>query len=416
MERDLDTQLEWVAIDHHNTDDAHVHLLVRGVRENGRPLEINRDYLRSGVRMRSQEIATRELGPRLEPEMLRSRERAVRREQWTEIDRALQRKADANGRIDYEQFQPRSESGADSRRAGARSAAVSSRRSDSRSALTNEPGSSPRITSGSYASASESQDVIKSRAHERKQRTSDRGLDRVRERRRAERWLNNVRIAFRARPSRRGSRACKAARRAFTGGSVYRDQLGDDATRGDASSVTRVGSGNRSFICGSPVYAPWAGSFGGRNGTGRRELQPLWTQCAREALLPMAVVAAVRVRRDRDGAPRLVHERVGFARLRALGDHSGSARGAPARSASDALSRGRRRATARATTGASGRNLSRRLAAMGPRVIPPRLRSHPRAGLRADAQRQGRRHRDSDAAERGRTRCWCTTSRARTGR
>src|SRR5713101_8451385 len=27
MERDLDTRLEWVAIDHHNTDDAHVHLL-----------------------------------------------------------------------------------------------------------------------------------------------------------------------------------------------------------------------------------------------------------------------------------------------------------------------------------------------------------------------------------------------------
>ena len=47
-----------------------------------------------GLRIRSQEIATRELGPRLEPEILRSRERAVRREQWTEIDRALQRKAD----------------------------------------------------------------------------------------------------------------------------------------------------------------------------------------------------------------------------------------------------------------------------------------------------------------------------------
>ena len=34
------------------------------------PLEINRDYLRSGIRIRSQEFATRELGPRLEPEIL----------------------------------------------------------------------------------------------------------------------------------------------------------------------------------------------------------------------------------------------------------------------------------------------------------------------------------------------------------
>jgi len=109
MERDLDTKLEWVAIDHHNTDDAHVHLLVRGVRENGRPLEINRDYLRSGIRIRSQEIATRELGPRLEPEMLRSRERAVRLEQWTEIDRALQRKADGNGLVRYDHSQPHNE-------------------------------------------------------------------------------------------------------------------------------------------------------------------------------------------------------------------------------------------------------------------------------------------------------------------
>lgn len=109
MERDLDTKLEWVAIDHHNTDNAHVHLLVRGVRENGRPLEINREYLRSGIRIRSQEMATRELGPRLEPEMLRARERVVRREQWTEIDRAIQHKADASRVVSYERFQPRSD-------------------------------------------------------------------------------------------------------------------------------------------------------------------------------------------------------------------------------------------------------------------------------------------------------------------
>src|SRR5712671_3400167 len=109
MESDLGTRLEWVAIDHHNTDDAHVHLLVRGVREDGRPLEIDREYLRSGVRTRSQEIATRELGPRLEAEVLRAREGAVRREQWTEIDRALQRNADGNDVVSYENFQPCSE-------------------------------------------------------------------------------------------------------------------------------------------------------------------------------------------------------------------------------------------------------------------------------------------------------------------
>ena len=182
MERDLGTQLEWVAIDHHNTDDAHVHLLVRGVRANGRPLEINRDYLRLGVRTRSQEIATRELGPRLEPEMLRSRERAVRREQWTEIDRALQRKADANGRIDYAQLAARTESGRiravqELERLQFLSGLGLARRRDERTWQLAEN------HERELRERQRSQDVIKSRAHERKQ-LLDRGLDRGRERRR----------------------------------------------------------------------------------------------------------------------------------------------------------------------------------------------------------------------------------------
>jgi type IV secretory pathway VirD2 relaxase len=182
MERDLGTQLDWVAIDHHNTDDAHVHLLVRGVRTNGRPLEINRDYLRSGVRMRSQEIATRELGPRLEPEMLRARERVVRREQWTEIDRALQRKADATGRINYGQFEARNESGR-----------IRAEQELDRLQFLSGLGLAQRIDERSWQLAENherelrerqrSQDVIKSRAHERK-RGTDHGLDRIRERRR----------------------------------------------------------------------------------------------------------------------------------------------------------------------------------------------------------------------------------------
>ena len=54
MERDLGTRLEWVAVDHHNTDDEHVHLLIRGVREDGRTLTLDRDYVRQGIRELSQ--------------------------------------------------------------------------------------------------------------------------------------------------------------------------------------------------------------------------------------------------------------------------------------------------------------------------------------------------------------------------
>jgi type IV secretory pathway VirD2 relaxase len=180
MESDLGTRLEWVAIDHHNTDDPHVHLLVRGVREDGRKLEIDRDYLRSGIRIRSQEIATRELGPRLEPEMLQARERVIRREQWTEIDRALQRKADENGIVSYEHFQPGSD--------GAR---IRAEQEIDRLQFLERVGLAQRVSEGSWQ-LSEcherelrerqlSGDVIKSRAQTR-QRGSANGLDRARER------------------------------------------------------------------------------------------------------------------------------------------------------------------------------------------------------------------------------------------
>jgi len=101
MEADLGTRLEWVAIDHNNTDNPHAHLLVRGVDERGKALMIDREYVRTGIRARSQEIASRELGLRLEPEMLRSRGETIDKERWTEIDRALQRRADGDRVIDY---------------------------------------------------------------------------------------------------------------------------------------------------------------------------------------------------------------------------------------------------------------------------------------------------------------------------
>ncbi len=109
MERDLGTRLEWVAIDHHNTDDAHVHLLVRGVREDGRMLEIEREYLKHGIRELSEKLIERELGPRLEREVLLARERVIEREQWTEIDRALKRRAGLDRVVSYEDFEARGE-------------------------------------------------------------------------------------------------------------------------------------------------------------------------------------------------------------------------------------------------------------------------------------------------------------------
>ena len=49
VERDLGSRLDWVAVDHWNTDNAHVHVLIRGRAEDGEDLVISRDYIAKRV-------------------------------------------------------------------------------------------------------------------------------------------------------------------------------------------------------------------------------------------------------------------------------------------------------------------------------------------------------------------------------
>lgn len=109
MERDLNTRLEWAAIDHHNTDNPHLHLLIRGRDDQGSALSIDRGYIQSGIRTRSAEIASRELGLRAERDVLKARGAAVKREQFTEIDRELLRRADGHHIVSFDGKQPRGE-------------------------------------------------------------------------------------------------------------------------------------------------------------------------------------------------------------------------------------------------------------------------------------------------------------------
>ena len=111
MERDLGTSLEWAAIDHRNTDNAHVHLLVRGRAADGRPLEVAASYLKTGLRTRSEQLATRVLGLRTERDHLTARGAVVERAQFTEIDRALLRRADPRGVVTYEGPRPATREG-----------------------------------------------------------------------------------------------------------------------------------------------------------------------------------------------------------------------------------------------------------------------------------------------------------------
>lgn len=100
MERDLDTRLDWVAVDHWNTEHPHIHLIVRGVRDDGENLVISRDYIKEGMRDRARDLITQELGPRTDHDIRRTLERQVEAERWTSLDRQLRRDSQRSGVID----------------------------------------------------------------------------------------------------------------------------------------------------------------------------------------------------------------------------------------------------------------------------------------------------------------------------
>ena len=98
-QRDLGTKLDWVAVDHWNTEHPHVHVIIRGRADDGQDLVISRDYIREGMRARAEGLVTRELGPRSELDIRRSLEGGIEAERWTRLDNVLAREAGRNGAI-----------------------------------------------------------------------------------------------------------------------------------------------------------------------------------------------------------------------------------------------------------------------------------------------------------------------------
>jgi len=52
-ERDLGTRLDWIAVDHWNTEHPHIHVIARGRADDDQDLVISRDYIREGMRARA---------------------------------------------------------------------------------------------------------------------------------------------------------------------------------------------------------------------------------------------------------------------------------------------------------------------------------------------------------------------------
>jgi len=89
MEKDLDTDLEWVAAEHHNTEHPHVHVVIRGVRDSGETLRLSREFVQQGIRSMASDLCTRQLGYRTELDGPEAERREVNEKRFTLIDRRL---------------------------------------------------------------------------------------------------------------------------------------------------------------------------------------------------------------------------------------------------------------------------------------------------------------------------------------
>ncbi|HTO62698.1 MAG TPA: DUF3363 domain-containing protein [Bradyrhizobium sp.] len=99
-ELDLATRLDWIAVDHHNTGHPHTHIIVRGILDDGRILNIAGDYIAHGVRHRASELVTQELGHQSEIELQAKLQNEVEAERLTRLDKMLLSEQRERGMID----------------------------------------------------------------------------------------------------------------------------------------------------------------------------------------------------------------------------------------------------------------------------------------------------------------------------
>ena len=97
IEKDLGTPLEWVAVAHYNTEHPHVHIALRGIGAEGRPLRLSNDLVKQGIREIAEDFCTRQLGHRTEVDAAMAQRREVHQHRYTSLDRVIKRDAEKTG-------------------------------------------------------------------------------------------------------------------------------------------------------------------------------------------------------------------------------------------------------------------------------------------------------------------------------
>src|SRR5580700_10522312 len=100
MGKDLGTDLEWVAVEHHNTEHPHVHVVVRGLRTDGASLRMSREYIQQGIRSAAELLCTRQLGFRTQLDAAEAERREISESRFTSLDRRIMQEA-SNPNADF---------------------------------------------------------------------------------------------------------------------------------------------------------------------------------------------------------------------------------------------------------------------------------------------------------------------------
>ena len=93
IEKDLGTELEWVAVEHYNTEHPHVHIVVRGLRDDGNVLRMSRQYIQQGIRGIAEDLCTGQLGYRTQLVAAEAERREITEQRFTSIDRRITKAA-----------------------------------------------------------------------------------------------------------------------------------------------------------------------------------------------------------------------------------------------------------------------------------------------------------------------------------
>ena len=91
MQRDLSTDLEWVAAAHYNTMHPHIHVTIRGISADGQALRFSKDFIKQGVRTIAEDLCTRQLGYRTTLDAVEAERREITEQRFTSLDRTILR-------------------------------------------------------------------------------------------------------------------------------------------------------------------------------------------------------------------------------------------------------------------------------------------------------------------------------------